>query len=259
MDQSLFFNKKGRFSGQQKQRDTMKQVLKMLSLSVLGGLILTGCQSGGSGDMEVALEEGATTFSRGELYMYLSEKTQVNSDGGVFYSEYGTLQVLSGAESHEGTWSTHEGGVLCRHVDGQEDGPCETYYHNGDAVSKVFEGATTMAPMLKDGNTLVVREMFTKEETLAMISGKTVVWSGESWGTGAYYSPDGKLYTVWEGAPETGTWEVTDEGAVCWLVPSWGSGPCESYFMGPDGIMALYKGEASPASELRDGNVTDSL
>ena len=98
--------------------------------------------------------------------------------------------------------------------------------------------------------------MFTKEETIALISGKTAVWEDYN---GVYYAPDGKLFTVWDGEKETGKWEVTDEGAVCWLVPSWGNEPCESYYMGPEGLMTIYKGKESAASEHRIGDVLDSL
>jgi hypothetical protein len=98
--------------------------------------------------------------------------------------------------------------------------------------------------------------MFTKEETIALISGKTAVWENYN---GVYYAPGGKLYTLWDGEKETGKWKVTDEGAVCWIVPSWGQEPCESYYMGPEGLMAVYKGKESLASEHRKGNKLDSL
>jgi hypothetical protein len=98
--------------------------------------------------------------------------------------------------------------------------------------------------------------MFTKEETIALISGKTAVWENYN---GVYYAPDGKLFTIWDGEKETGKWEVTDEGAICWLVPSWGNEPCESYYMGPAGLMAIYKGKESSASVHREGNRLNSL
>jgi hypothetical protein len=98
--------------------------------------------------------------------------------------------------------------------------------------------------------------MFSKEETIALISGKTAVWDNHN---GVYYAPDGKLHTLWDGEKEIGEWLVTDEGAVCWIVPSWGSEPCESYFIGPEGLMSVYEGKTSAASEHRRGNVLDSL
>jgi hypothetical protein len=98
--------------------------------------------------------------------------------------------------------------------------------------------------------------IFTKEETIGLISGKTAVWEDYN---GVYYAPGGKLYTLWDGEKESGKWKVTDGGAVCWIVPSWGPEPCESYYMGPEGLMSVYKGKESPASEHREGNMLDSL
>jgi hypothetical protein len=101
------------------------------------------------------------------------------------------------------------------------------------------------------------RKLFTREETIALVSGKTQVWKKYN---GAYYSPDFELFTLWEGEMDSGKWSVTDEGALCWHVPSWGKGPCESYFTGPDGeLMSIYRGRESPASELRRGNVLEDL
>ncbi|MCP4766958.1 MAG: DUF995 domain-containing protein [Gammaproteobacteria bacterium] len=54
--------------------------------------------------------------------------------------------------------------------------------------------------------------MFTREETIELVSGKTAVWENNN---GVYYEPGGKLYTLWNGEQESGKWMVTDEGAVC--------------------------------------------
>ena len=103
------------------------------------------------------------------------------------------------------------------------------------------------------------KAILTRRQTTGLLSGKTVVWEDHE-SSGAYYAPNGKLYTVWEGVPESGRWEVTDQGAVCWHVPSWGKTPCESYFFSADGtLMSIYEGEETEASELRHGNVTGSL
>ena len=109
---------------------------------------------------------------------------------------------------------------------------------------------------LKASAEAATQKMFTRVETIVLISGKTVFWEN---GNGAYYSPDGNLDTKWEGEEETGKWSVTDEGAVCWHVPSWGYTLCESYFIGPDGLMAVYKGEVSQADNHREGNHLGSL
>ena len=239
----------------------MKKIIRAISISALCSLAVVGCGTGGSNQPGNVLAVNATPFTTGELYMYLSEQTQVRGDGGVYYSEYGTLVTLADGERAEGHWASFDGGKLCRVVDGKEDS-CETYYHNGDRVSIVSDGNTEMAPKLMAGNQLdllesgTAKKMYTQAETTALISDKTHVWENYN---GAYYAPDGKLYTVWDGEKESGKWSVTDEGALCWHVPSWGNGPCQSFFMGPEGLMSVYKGKEEAAEELREGNVLDAL
>ncbi|MEM7565097.1 MAG: DUF995 domain-containing protein, partial [Pseudomonadota bacterium] len=101
------------------------------------------------------------------------------------------------------------------------------------------------------------RILYTKEQTMELVSGKTHAWENNN---GAYYSPDGKLDTVWDGVKESGKWSVNDEGGLCWHIPSWGSSPCEQFFDDPDGtLMSVYQGKEAVADELREGNVLDSL
>ena len=150
---------------------------------------------------------------------------------------------------------TRDEGTVCREISGQKDA-CETYYHNGDVVSIVTGEQTSLAPNLVEGNTVVVKELYTKEQTLELVAGKTVVWDPNG---GGYYAPDGRLYTLWDGERETDNWTVNDEGGVCWSVPGWGSTPCEYYYMGADGLTAVYKGQDSSASEHQEGNTLDSL
>lgn len=235
----------------------MNQFMKMPGIVVLAGLTLAGCQSMGGG-----LEDDATPFTRAELYAYLGGMTQATSGGGYFYSVQGTLESLDGEQSAEGTWSTHDGGKLCRHIESQEDS-CETYYHSGDAVSIVSEGAygetTAMAGELTSGNTLIPKVMFTKEQASSFVSGKTVVWT-DAPHSGAYYSPDGVLHTIWEGATEEGTWDIDDDAGVCWHIPSWGETPCEYYYRADDGSMRkIYEDADSAADEFQEGNTVDSL
>jgi hypothetical protein len=121
---------------------------------------------------------------------------------------------------------------------------------------------TIQAPKLIKGDQIELlatgsaRKLYTKEETIALVSDKTHAWENYN---GAYYSPDGKLYTIWDGEKESGKWSVTDEGGLCWHIPSWGNSPCEQYFDGPEGLMSLYKGKEGLADELREGNVLNSL
>ncbi len=240
----------------------MKQIMRISGLVMFFSMALAGCQTGGGQMAESELQEGATPFTTNELYMYFAEQTQVRKNGGAYYSEFGTLTKLEDGERVEGNWGSYDGGKVCHHIEGREDA-CEIYYHNGDVVSVVMGGKTMMAPKLMEGNQLDLlatgsaRKMFTREETIALVSGKTHAWENYN---GAYYSPDFKLDTIWDGGKESGKWSVTDEGALCWHIPSWGSGPCESFFMGADGtLMSVYKGKEEPTDELRDGNQLDKL
>lgn len=228
----------------------MKQMTKILILFPLTGAMLAGCQTGGS-----ALEDGAATFTRAELYAYLSENTQMRDDGDVYYSEAGTLETLVDGERTEGTWSTYDDGKLCRHIETMEDS-CEVYYHNGDDVSTDTAGMIALAPKIVSGNAVVVKTMFTKEQMIELVSGKTVVWPPNG---GAYYGPDGALDTLWDGAREDGKWEVTEEGKLCWKVASWGNTPCESYYMGAEGMRVVYDGKDLEADEFQEGNTLGSL
>ncbi|MCP4332290.1 MAG: DUF995 domain-containing protein [Gammaproteobacteria bacterium] len=178
------------------------------------------------------------------------------------YSDFGTLVALEDGERTEGTWASFDGGKLCRVFEEREDS-CETYYHHGDAVAMEMGGTVTLAPKKIDGDQIELlatgsaRKLFTKEETIALVSGKTHAWENYN---GAYYSPDFKLKTLWDGTKENGTWSVNDEGALCWHVPSWGNGPCEQYFMSADGTsMSLYKGKEGVADEFREGDVLNAL
>ena len=248
----------------------MKHTFQVLGIFALASFTLAGCKTAGD-----TLAEDATPFTRGELYAYVSDMTQITGDGAVFYSAEGTVETLKDGERDSGTFSTYENGSLCRHVKAWGETPCETYYHNGDVVSIVSGATTALAGKMHHDNVLEYIEagtappvktaeemepevvvLFTKEETTAFVSGKTVVWGERQ---GAYYNPDGTLETIWDGEKVTGTWSVNDEGGVCWHVSGWGTTPCESYYQGTSGLMAIYQGNKSPADEHQDGNTIGSF
>jgi len=240
----------------------MKYHLGLAGIFALISLALGGCQTGGGGQA-TELQEGATPFTMGELYNYFAEQTQVHEDGGVYYTGFGTLTLLKDGEKSEGTWASYDDGRLCRMVDDKQVSPCETYYHNGDTVAVEVEGEVSMAPKMMEGDQIELlatgssRKMYTRDETIALVSDKTHAWEDYN---GAYYAPDFKLYTLWSGEKETGKWSVTEEGALCWHIPSWGNGPCESYFMGDDGtLMSVFKGKEDVADKLLDGNQLNKL
>ena len=235
----------------------MIQILKRATLALISGLSFPFCQTSlATEQASEAAQDGSIPLSRSELYAYFAEHTQLRPNGHVFFSEFGTFQTLVNNEIVSGTWSSHEGGKMCLHFDKGDEGKCDFYVFDGEYVNKMINGVEFPAPEMVSGNTVAVKDMYTREETLEMISGNTVVWNPNG---GAYYAPDGTLNTLWDGVREDGTWEVNDEGAVCWKVPSWGNTPCESYYRGKEGLIAIYGSEESPASEHREGNVLDSL
>jgi hypothetical protein len=243
----------------------MKKLMRMFCITGLAGMALVGCAStgGSSGPVATTLDAGATPFTTGEMYTYFADQTQVREGGGVYYSDFGTLVSLEGEEKHEGKWASFEGGKLCRQFDDREDPPCEVYYHNGAAVAVVMGDKTIEAPKLIEGDQIQLlltgsaRVLYTKEQATGLISDKTQVWENYN---GMYFATDGKAMSLWDGAKESGKWWVNDEGGVCYLIPSWGSEPCESFFDGDDGqLMSLYKGKEDVAAELREGNVLSEL
>jgi len=237
----------------------------MLCVVGFAGMALVGCQTGGGGSAPVAttLDGGATPFTTGEMYNYFADKTQVRQDGGVYYSDFGTLVSLEGKDKHEGKWASYDGGKLCRHFDDREDPPCETYYHNGEAVAVVIGDKTIVAPELIEGDKIQFlltgsdRTLYTKEQATALYTDKTEVWEN---GNGMYFGPEGKAMSKWDGVKESGKWWVNEEGGVCYLIPSWGREPCSSFFDGDDGqLMVIYKGKEDVAAELREGDALNSL
>jgi len=240
----------------------MKYFVGVPGIVAVIAIILSGCQTGGGGQA-TTLQEGAKAFTMSELYNYFAEQTQVRKDGGVYYTGFGTLTLLKDGERSEGTWASYSDGKLCRLVDEEQVGPCEYYYHNGDAVAVKIDNKIMPAPKMMEGNQIDLlatgssRKMFTRDETIALVSGKTHAWENYN---GAYYAPDFKLITLWDSMEESGKWSVNEEGELCWHIPSWGNGPCEGFYMGPDGtLMSVYKGKEDVADKLLDGNQLDNL
>ena len=95
----------------------------------------------------------------------------------------------------------------------------------------------------------------TQAEATAHISGNTEVWTKG----GGYYAPGGVLKVKWEGQDGSGTWEVRENGKVCYSVNIWGSGvDCHSYVNDNGTVKLVYKGN-SRAAEIRSGDQLDSL
>lgn len=245
--------------------------IKMLGIIAMVGVTMTSYKILGD-----TLADDARPFTRAELYAYISEKTQVWSEGRVFHSDAGTLLLLWEGKYGKGTWTTDDNGALCWHVWSWDEVLCQAFYHNDDVVSIVFNGEVLLAPELQEGNTLAnlsagaessakfvlglsedfVNKLLNKEETIDLLSGKTVIWGP---GQGLFYSPDLTLMKIWNGIRGTGTWSVSNEGAVCWHVPGWGKTPCESYYYKGQELMTIFEGVHSKASNHVAGNTIGSF
>ena len=102
----------------------------------------------------------------------------------------------------------------------------------------------------------IIAGQFSREETIAFLSGKSAIW-GE--GRGLYYDPDFTLKKTWDGVHGTGKLSVSEQGAVCWLIPGWGVTPCERYYYKGEKLIAVFKGLHSEAAKHVMGNRIDSF
>ena len=94
-----------------------------------------------------------------------------------------------------------------------------------------------------------------RADVLAHISGNTETWTKG----GGYYAPDGELHVLWEGEQSVGTWEVSDDGEVCYVVDVWGPDKeCHSY-VEEGGVIKLLYEDQSRVAEVRQGNQLDAL
>ena len=249
---------------------------ELFNIKMLGIIAMVGVTMMSYKTMGDTLSNDARPFTRAELYAYISEKTQVWSEGRVFHSETGTLLLLWEGKYGKGTWTTDDNGVLCWHVWSWDEVLCQAFNHNDNVVSIVFKEETLLAPELEEGNTvanLSVRgessakfvlglsedfdnKLLNREEAIDLLSGKTVIWGPSQ---GLFYSPDLTLIKIWNGVRGTGTWSVSKEGAVCWDVPGWGKTPCESYYYKGEELMTIFEGVHSKASKHVEGNTIGSF
>ncbi len=212
-----------------------------------------------------AISSDVKPFSRYELYLYISEKTQIRTEGKVFYSDAGTLQTRWQGRCLKGRWSTTDEGLLCRHVSVWEADACETYYHDGDGVSIVTDGVVSGAPELEKGNTIdchaldltlsmaqsspeePIGGLLSRNQTIEFLSGKTAIWGPER---GLYYAPDFTLIKTWDGVRSQGRWSVNEKGAVRWEIPGWGPTPCESYYYKGEVLMSVFNQRHQQAFDI---------
>lgn len=94
-----------------------------------------------------------------------------------------------------------------------------------------------------------------RADVMAHISGNTETWTKG----GGYYAPDGQLHVLWEGKQSVGTWEVNDDGNVCYVVDFWGPDKeCHSYVEKGGVVKLQYKDQARVAM-VQPGNQLDAL
>lgn len=225
---------------------------------------------------ELGIADETKSLSRGELYMYLADKTQHRSGWQIFYSSSGRLQALRDGQCDNGKWSTTEAGELCWHVTAWGERQCETYLHENDSVAyirdqekspapEIIGGNTTNCPPVLFGSTVMTGiekvedfgdGLFSREQALELLSGNTVLWQS---GRGLYYRENFTLAKSWDGVKSEGRWIVNAEGGTCWNIPGWGPTPCEFYYVKNEILMRYANKKHSMAGQHLKGNRIDNL
>jgi hypothetical protein len=222
------------------------------------------------------IAEESKPLNRGELYMYLADKTQHRSGWQIFHSGSGRLQALRDEQCDSGKWSTTEEGELCWHVTAWGERTCEIYLHDGESIAFIRDEEKSPAPEIIEGNTtncppVIFRStvmtgvektedfgdgLFSHDQTLALLSGNTVLWQG---GRGLFYNENFTLVKTWDGVKGEGKWTVNDEGAACWDIPGWGPTPCEFYYQKNEILMRYANKKHSVAGQYLKGNQIGNL
>jgi hypothetical protein len=83
--------------------------------------------------------------------------------------------------------------------------------------------------------------------------GMTEIWSKG----GGFYGSNGKMEVVWEGSKQPGTWEVADDGVVCYKIPIWKRN-CHHYLNDKGTITLMWQGRPS-VKEMFNGNQLANL
>jgi hypothetical protein len=115
---------------------------------------------------------------------------------------------------------------------------CVTVSGTPDEEALTEAGATRLSPA----------------QVKAHVTGKTEVWSHG----GAYYMEDGKLRVIWRKVYSNGSWEVSDDGTLCYQVPHWEK-RCHFYMNHEDRIIVLEEDRNVGVWPLHDGNKLAAL
>ena len=92
------------------------------------------------------------------------------------------------------------------------------------------------------------------DQARAHLLDKTEKWTKG----GAYYGPNGKMEAIWKGKFRAGTWEVFDDGKVCYALYNWPN-LCQFYLNVNGEIMMIYKGKSTGVKVMMDGNKLNDL
>jgi hypothetical protein len=85
------------------------------------------------------------------------------------------------------------------------------------------------------------------DQARAHVTGNT-----EFWDEGAvYYIADGKLDLVWHKVKSSGNWEISEDGNVCFTVPTWSS--CHHYLDLDGTITTVVNGKTNGVLQVEPG------
>lgn len=115
---------------------------------------------------------------------------------------------------------------------------CVTISGTSDEEALTLAGATRLNP----------------EQVKAHLTGKTEEWDHG----GAYYMEDGQLRVIWRKVFSDGSWEVADDGTLCYQVPRWEE-RCHFYMNHDDQIVVLEDGRNLGPRQLHDGDKLAAL
>ena len=112
-------------------------------------------------------------------------------------------------------------------------GACVTVYGLADEEALAAAGAKRLTP----------------EEVKAHVLGKTEEWERG----GGYYGENGELKVIWRRVFSDGSWEVAEDGTVCYDVPRW-ERRCHIYMNHEGDIITVEGGMNVGIRPLHEGN-----
>ena len=115
---------------------------------------------------------------------------------------------------------------------------CVTISGTSDEEALTLAGATRLNP----------------EQVKAHLTGKTEEWDHG----GAYYMEDGQLRVIWRKVFSNGSWEVSDDGTLCYQVPRWEK-RCHFYMNYEGQTVMLEDGRNLGPRLLHDGDKLAAL